>query len=284
MVDPAIIGAGISAAGNLAGGILGMNATKKANSQSLALAQEQMAWQKKLANKGIRMRVDDAKAAGIHPLYALGAQVPTYAPVSTAFGSPNFDFVGRMGQDLGRAAAASMTPKEVQSDFVKQSQRLTLQNMDLRNKVLAAQLARTLQSGQKPVGVPAVSQRWLMPGQGETAVGSPVKDTPMQRTVADIKNKHSEPGAVVDVGYARTANGGYAPVMSKDAKERLEEDWIGGVMWNLRNRFPQTFGFDYAPPFKAPPGKRWVYNSWKQEYQLITKRQRYGPASYAPIR
>lgn len=57
-VDPLVTAAGIQAAGSLAGGLLGNNSPNV---------------DYRGAKKGIRWRVRDAKAAGIHPLYALGA-------------------------------------------------------------------------------------------------------------------------------------------------------------------------------------------------------------------
>jgi hypothetical protein len=49
------------------GGLLGDKATTSANNSNIAL-------QKEMAQKGIQWRVEDAKAAGISPLAALGAQ------------------------------------------------------------------------------------------------------------------------------------------------------------------------------------------------------------------
>lgn len=70
-----VIGAGISGLAGIAGGMI--NA-----SQSKSIARAQMRLQKEFAQNGIQWRVQDAKAAGIHPLYALGANTATYTPVS----------------------------------------------------------------------------------------------------------------------------------------------------------------------------------------------------------
>lgn len=65
--------------------------------------------QKEFAQSGIRWRVEDAKAAGIHPLYAIGANTPTYSP-QAAVGS---DFgISSMGQNIGRAIEAKQTARE----------------------------------------------------------------------------------------------------------------------------------------------------------------------------
>ncbi len=67
------------------------------------------ALQHDMARKGIQIRVADAKAAGIHPLYALGAQVSS--PTFTA-GSAGKDAAAAIG-GVGRAVAQYGRGKEV---------------------------------------------------------------------------------------------------------------------------------------------------------------------------
>ena len=70
-----VAGSVISGLSGVAGGMI--NAT-----QSKTIAREQMRLQKEFAQNGIQWKVDDARRAGIHPLYALGANTATYTPVS----------------------------------------------------------------------------------------------------------------------------------------------------------------------------------------------------------
>ena len=65
--------------------------------------------------------------------------------------------------------------------------------------------------------------------------------------------------------------------MSEDAKQRLEEDMIGVLLWNIRNRLLPSVGLNQsAPPAKVPKGyDAWVYNPFKQEY-TPHKRSRIG--------
>lgn len=81
-----------------------------------------MQWE--LATRGIQHRVADAKAAGIHPLYALGAQTPQINPAVQTFES-----LGDLGQDLGRAAMANST--QPQRDYYAAKE---LSAMDARLK------------------------------------------------------------------------------------------------------------------------------------------------------
>lgn len=66
--------------------------------------------QKQFAQHGIRWRVADARAAGIHPLAALGANLHSYGPARIGGGS---DYgLASMGQNISRAMAARMTEQE----------------------------------------------------------------------------------------------------------------------------------------------------------------------------
>lgn len=77
---------------SLLGGLMSRNSQRKANAQSQAFAREQLEFQKNF----VQTRVADAKAAGIHPLYALGASGP---------GSPSFSAGTADGLGAGIAAA-----------------------------------------------------------------------------------------------------------------------------------------------------------------------------------
>lgn len=96
----AVIGAGISGLSGIAGGMI--NAT-----QSKSIARAQMRLQKEFAQNGIQWRVDDARRAGIHPLYALGANTATYTPVSQD-SSGLGNAVADAGAYLGKAVDMSL--------------------------------------------------------------------------------------------------------------------------------------------------------------------------------
>ena len=97
-IAAAAIGAGAGIAGNL----LSNRAAKKAAAQQAAL-------QKEFAKNGIRWKVADAKAAGLHPLAALGAQTIAYQPVTVG---QDFSGLRDMGQDVSRAIMATADAKE----------------------------------------------------------------------------------------------------------------------------------------------------------------------------
>lgn len=123
MLLPALIGA----AGSIGAGIIGNMGKEK-----------EIANQKQFAKEGIRWRVEDARAAGIHPALAMGANVPSYTPVG--LGSDGAEAVSSMGQDISRAVSATMTLPEKADAFAQTSQRLQLENMSLQNDLLRAEI------------------------------------------------------------------------------------------------------------------------------------------------
>lgn len=62
---------------------------RESNAMTQALAQQNFAFQREFAEQGIQKRVEDAKKAGIHPLYAIGAQTPSVSPVGGVFETAN---------------------------------------------------------------------------------------------------------------------------------------------------------------------------------------------------
>lgn len=111
---------GWAAVGAAAGSILG----KAFDVDSVRAQQNRQAdIQKDFARHGLQWRVKDAEAAGLHPLYAIGANLPTYSPSSIV--DPGVaDMARGMGQDLSRAAKATMTPQqqvmqELQEQYIR---------------------------------------------------------------------------------------------------------------------------------------------------------------------
>lgn len=112
-VAPAIM-AGASLAGSLGGAAIQAGASGANNAASMAFSREQLEFQREAATMGIRWKVADAQAAGIHPIYALGAPTFNPSPIGLQLDAgPNYSAIGsQMGQDIGRAVAATQTPQE----------------------------------------------------------------------------------------------------------------------------------------------------------------------------
>lgn len=252
----------ISAGANLLGGVLGSKEKDK-----------DRALQKDFAQQGIRWKVEDAKAAGVHPLYALGANTVSYSPVA---GSSDLSSgLAAAGQDVGRAVNATQTQGERVSGVV---QSLQIKRMELENQLLASQIARVNQAGSVPP-MPTPGDRYLIEGQPNSPL---VQTSPMGRQTSAPEAPHQEPAAVADIGFSRTP-GGWAPVYSKDVKDRLEEDFIGSLAWSVRNRLlPALSSTNYDPPagVELAPGEQWVYDPIRQEYRAVRRRGKYGFDKY----
>lgn len=221
-------------------------------------AEDQYQYQRKIMKNQIQWRVDDAKWAGVHPVYALGANVQAPPPVSV--GGTNF---GAAGQDLGRAMEAQFSPGQRATAFTKSVQALQLQNMALNNELLSAQISRVKQAGNPPA-VAGPGERFLIDGQG-SAVAAPgaalIQNNPLERVTPNPGSPHSEPGAVTDVGWARTAAGGLMPVPSLDVKERIEDNVFQEGAHVLRTIGPSLMhDTRYAPPVRPRDGHIWVFN------------------------
>lgn len=266
----------LPAIGAIGSSIIGSRGASKAADKNAAAQAEagdkNAALQREFAQSGVQWRVKDARAAGISPLAALGAQLHQASP---SYVGANYDIeaqaAANMGQDFSRAVNAAATPTGRVTAFNKTVQDLTVTRMGLENQLLASQIARVDQAGMGPA-MPSAEQRYVVDGQGPTAIAENplIQDIPLKRVNVDPDRFWQEPGPVSDIGHSRTRTG-YAPMMSTDAKERLEEDMLGGLAWNLRNRVMPSLGGNYSEPHKAPPGKFWLFNPFKQEYQLYDK-------------
>lgn len=107
--------------------------------ESRKQAHEQMDMQREFAQQGISWKVADAKRAGIHPLYALGASTHSYSPVTV--GQADY---GQMGQDLTRAFMEPRNNQDRLGEFMKaqegaQGQRDALKKAEFQRDTLFAE-------------------------------------------------------------------------------------------------------------------------------------------------
>ncbi|UDN67507.1 DNA pilot protein [robinz microvirus RP_35] len=114
------------AAAKLAGDVMGVDSGRKS-------AHEQMDAQREFAQMGIRWKVEDAKAAGVHPLYALGAQTHSYSPVQVGDQSVG-RALGDFGQNLGRAYNANAT-REEQAENARQTAQAGFRQLEFQNRL-----------------------------------------------------------------------------------------------------------------------------------------------------
>lgn len=255
--------------GSLIGGLASAGA-------SLFNANRNLKFQKQAATKSVQWKVADAKKAGVHPVYALGA--PSFSP------SPvNLDATGlqQAGQSIDRAIHANSTKAQQDDDYTRALQRLTLTRGELENQLLASRIAVVRQSGSAPT--PTSPGAMLVPGQGNSAPTSPnpmpgiFVDRPLKRTAPDPVETWREGAAVSERGWLKTPDG-YVPAKSDDAARRLEDDHIGNLAFAWRNYVLPSIGLNQHPPStKLPKGQFWYYDLATQQY-LPHKRTWYGAA------
>lgn len=149
-----MIGDLIGAAANIAGGFINKGSQDEANRSNREIAIKNIKLQKRFAQEGVRWKVEDARQAGIHPLYALGAQTHSFSPVSagavadSSLGSG----IAAAGQDLSRAVNATRTaPERIEARALT---RLQLEGLALDNDIKRATYASAVQRLQQASNPP----------------------------------------------------------------------------------------------------------------------------------
>lgn len=237
------IGSAIGAVGSIAGGLIGANAT--ANAAGLSYEA-----QKEFAQNGIRWKVEDAKRAGVHPLYALGASTNGFTPVGGYGGDYGIaDAAAHLGQGFERAQQAKMTKEERD----KQDVRDAIQDMaaleDLRQKkrmndaqirLADSEIFRNFAlstSALRKTGLPPAmpgGSGGVIEGQGESyATG---QTTPEVSSVVTSERgaPHIQAGLPPDARFYRTSTG-RAPLPTEQAADAMDAAYGSGLFWAFRN-------------------------------------------------
>lgn len=149
-----MLGSLIGAGANIIGGLLNRKSQQEANAINQANADRNAAMQAEFAQQGIRWKVADAKAAGIHPLYALGAQTTSFSPVSVgAVGDTSLgNSLANAGQDVSRAINATRTLPERQAAIALTQAQLEGINLDneIKRTTVASNIQRMVQNANPP--------------------------------------------------------------------------------------------------------------------------------------
>lgn len=145
---PALIAGGAALLGAGAS-LYGGRKSQKSNNKNM---DKNVKYQKQFAQQGVQWKVADAKAAGLHPLYAMGAQTNSFSPVAVQ------DSMGpawaNAGQDISRAMYAGADA--MTRNATKQMSALSLERAGLENELLRAQIAKLV--GQVGPPVPTGAQ------------------------------------------------------------------------------------------------------------------------------
>lgn len=238
------IGSAIGAVGSIAGGLIGAN-----NAQSVAGMNYEA--QKEFAQNGIRWKVEDAKRAGIHPLYALGASTQGYSPSGGYTGDFGIsDAAAHFGQGYERAQQAKMTKEERDKQDVRdaiqdmaaledlnQKRRMNDAQIRLANSEIFRNFALSTNALRK-TGLPPAMPGGLggvIAGQGNSyATGQTTPE--ISSVVTSEKGTPSvQAGSPPDVRFYRTISGGRAPLPTEEAGDAMDAALGSGLQWSFRN-------------------------------------------------
>lgn len=241
---------------DIAGGLISDN-------QERIAAEKDRQMQLDFAKNGIRWKVADAQAAGLHPLAALGASTPSFSPVGGA-GTHTGEGVSRMGQDISRAVQAGLTRNERNEELGS----LQIENAKLQNKYIEEQINSSKASRMRSPGtgpaLPHAGDFHVVDGQGDSNSALVTKP---DEVVASSKNARAQsPGVITSYSFQRTRDGGLAPVMSSDTQQRLEDDVFGKTDWYIRNRVLPWHEGVGRPDIAPPAGTYWKWDSGRQAY------------------
>jgi hypothetical protein len=162
---------GLGAVGGLFGG--GGLSSRKA----MAL---QAQYNREVMQNQLQWRKQDAEAAGIHPLYAMGAPTTSFAPSVVGDDGPNLgDKLMHVGQNVSRAANA-FSNKKAEAIELEQRHRLneaTIQGQELSNQKTASEIALMTQPGHPP----GIGNGNIIAGQGNGIISIPSEYVPSRR-------------------------------------------------------------------------------------------------------
>lgn len=267
------------AIGGIAGGVAGLISGGQSSASAARLNQLNYEHQKEFAQNGIRWKVADAKAAGLHPLAALGASTAQYTPATAIGDSPDWSFLADAGQSIGRAVDAKRTQQERVEQQQKQDAAFALkaENQKAENDLIRAQTAsiqqdmvlrqakaseQAVRTQQQVPAMPSLGRDGsVIAGQGDATSPAGIEAKPAEIVVNDPQTRTAEAGSHPDKRWLRTSTGGYQPVRSEAAQNALEDDIVGSFRYDMRNGLANMANSqDNAPPRAfLPDGGRGNY-------------------------
>lgn len=168
MPNPAVLAPIVQGGMSIGGNLFAAREGKKAWRRQQRAQDQEYARQKEFAQMGIRWKVEDAKAAGLHPLYALGAMPSNYSPAMIQ--SPPSSGIAESMHEAGQAISRSMMATQTNQE--KQMQQMALEahiaNMaesDMRRQVLESERDRNYQEMNRGLwdSIPTVTPDYGVP-------------------------------------------------------------------------------------------------------------------------
>lgn len=216
-----------------------------------------------LAKHGIRWKVADAKKAGIHPLYALGAS-PSAGGVQS--GGNLIGALASAGSDISRAVQATRSQGEREDAYSEAFKQQQYERNELENDLLRAQIAKTSQVGP-PLPSAMTGLAGALPGQSPE-----YRVQPATNTASAPGHPSQRAGAESEISWVRFP-GGLQPTPNMDAFEDADIGNPAALAWYWRNFIiPNVTGKGNKPDPSLSPTGDWEWSRIKQGW--IFKRPR----------
>jgi len=270
----------LGAVGGIASTLLSNRQANENREAQSANQARQEALQREFAQNGIQWKVEDAKKAGIHPLYALGANTQSYSPSTVGSSSADFSGLSDAGQNIGRAIDATRNPSDKTNAVLQTAMAQTqLDGAKLDNDIKRAQLASAVATNRTRTGIPAPGNPGLFDGQPNApAIEGPKLELETKRDITDPTRRGYVPGAGPSVQFRANAFGGFDPVMPNAIAEALESDLSGRYKWQLENRVLPNFTWpDVTPDLGQKHDEESYWDTKWQDWRI--RKKQYGPPS-----
>lgn len=236
-------------------------ASERASKRGQKIADSNRLFQETFAKHGIEWRVADAIEAGVHPLYALGANIPAYnpSPIPAFSSDVGSDHISAAGQNVSRAIVAAMSGE---ARHKRRMNQINAERGELENELLKSEIAKE----KAQVGPPLPS---AVPGTFPTSDIQEFDVRPVQIPATQPGLPNQEGGAFPETRWARTRTG-FQPIPSPEAYEDADIGNPSAWGWYWRNQALPTMGISGSPPpdrWLPTAANGWVWSPGRQEWQ-----------------